>query len=61
MLYAPGLRDIETIRAVCSAVKKPVNIVMTYGDPKLTVAGFGAAGVVDPASAARSRATSSAR
>jgi 2-methylisocitrate lyase-like PEP mutase family enzyme len=45
VLYAPGLRDIETIRTVCSAVTKPVNVVMTYGDPKLTVDDLAAAGV----------------
>lgn len=45
VLYAPGLRDIETIRTVCTAVTKPVNIVMTYGDPKLTVSDLAAAGV----------------
>lgn len=28
VLYAPGLHDIETIRTVCSAVTRPVNIVM---------------------------------
>ena len=28
VLYAPGLSDIETIRTVCNAVSKPVNVVM---------------------------------
>lgn len=28
VLYAPGLRDIETIKLVCQAVSKPVNVVM---------------------------------
>ena len=27
MLYAPGLRDLDQIRAVCSAVSKPVNVL----------------------------------
>jgi len=45
VLYAPGLRDIETIRTVCTAVTRPVNLVMTYGDPKLTVDDLAAAGV----------------
>jgi 2-methylisocitrate lyase-like PEP mutase family enzyme len=27
VLYAPGLSDLETIRAVCSAVSKPVNVL----------------------------------
>ncbi|MFN0265092.1 oxaloacetate decarboxylase [Tepidamorphus sp. 3E244] len=28
VVYAPGLRDLETIRTVCSAVSCPVNVVM---------------------------------
>lgn len=28
VLYAPGLRDLETIRTVCEAVTRPVNVVM---------------------------------
>ena len=28
-LYAPGLRTVEQIRAVCSAVSKPVNVLLT--------------------------------
>ena len=28
VLYAPGLRDLETIRTVCVAVGKPVNVLM---------------------------------
>jgi 2-methylisocitrate lyase-like PEP mutase family enzyme len=28
VLYAPGLPDLEAIRAVCSAVSKPVNVLM---------------------------------
>lgn len=27
VLYAPGLRDLETIRTVCAAVDKPVNVL----------------------------------
>lgn len=27
VLYAPGLRDLDQIRAVCSAVSKPVNVL----------------------------------
>jgi len=45
VLYAPGLRDIGTIRTVVSAVTRPVNVVMTYGDPKLTVTDLAEAGV----------------
>src|SRR6266849_6194732 len=33
VLYAPGLRDLATIRAVASAVGRPVNIVMSTADP----------------------------
>lgn len=28
VLYAPGLKDLDTIRTVCQAVSKPVNVVM---------------------------------
>jgi 2-methylisocitrate lyase-like PEP mutase family enzyme len=28
VLFAPGLRDIESIRSVCSSVGKPVNVIM---------------------------------
>jgi 2-methylisocitrate lyase-like PEP mutase family enzyme len=44
VLYAPGLHDLETIRTVCSAVTKPVNIIMgmpgaTFGVAELAEAG----------------------
>jgi 2-methylisocitrate lyase-like PEP mutase family enzyme len=44
VLYAPGLYDLESIRTVCSAVNKPVNVVMgmpgaTFGVAELTAAG----------------------
>jgi 2-methylisocitrate lyase-like PEP mutase family enzyme len=45
VLYAPGLRDLATIRAVVSSVRKPVNVVMTHGDPSLTLAQLADAGV----------------
>ncbi len=45
VLYAPGLRDLATIRTVVSSVGKPVNVVMTHADPTLTVADLAAAGV----------------
>jgi len=35
VLYAPGLRDIEDIRAVCAAVSKPVNVLAVRGAPDL--------------------------
>ncbi|MCC7016715.1 MAG: isocitrate lyase/phosphoenolpyruvate mutase family protein, partial [Rhodospirillales bacterium] len=45
VLYAPGLRDLATIRAVVSSVNKPFNALMASADPKLTVRDLGAAGV----------------
>ncbi len=45
VLYAPGLRDLETIRTVVRSVGKPVNVVMSHGDPALTVADLAGAGV----------------
>ena len=44
VLYAPGLRDLDTIRAVCESVGKPVNVVMglpgtTFGVSELAEAG----------------------
>jgi AraC-like DNA-binding protein len=45
MLYAPGLRTLDQIRAVVSAVGKPVNVVMTHADPSLTLEQLSEAGV----------------
>jgi 2-methylisocitrate lyase-like PEP mutase family enzyme len=45
VLYAPGLKDIDTIRTVVASVSKPFNLVMTFADPDLTVADLAAAGV----------------
>jgi 2-methylisocitrate lyase-like PEP mutase family enzyme len=45
VLYAPGLRDLATIRLVTSSVTKPVNVVMTHADPSLTAAQLAEAGV----------------
>lgn len=58
VLYAPALPDVETVRAVCSAVSKPVNVLVRPGftvdalreagakrlslGSKLTTAAFGA-------------------
>lgn len=44
VLYAPGLGDLDTIRTVCAAVTKPVNVVMglpgaTFGVAELEEAG----------------------
>jgi 2-methylisocitrate lyase-like PEP mutase family enzyme len=43
VLYAPGLRRLEDIRAVCAAVSKPVNVLALPGGPD--VAELSAAGV----------------
>ena len=45
VLYAPGLRDLDTIRTVVSSVSKPVNVVMTHADPAITAAQLAEAGV----------------
>ena len=37
VLYAPGLRDLETIRRIVAAVQKPVNVVISSVDPEITV------------------------
>ena len=44
VLYAPGLHDLETIRTVCAALGRPVNVVMgmpgaTFGVAELADAG----------------------
>src|SRR2546429_5636987 len=33
VLYAPGLRDLETMRIVVQAIGKPLNVVMSAADP----------------------------
>jgi 2-methylisocitrate lyase-like PEP mutase family enzyme len=45
VLYAPGLRDLATIRTVTAAVSRPVNVVMSAADPALTLAQLAEAGV----------------
>ncbi len=45
VLYAPGLRDLATIKAVVSAVSKPVNVVMSHADTSITADDLAAAGV----------------
>ncbi len=45
VLYAPGVRDLPTVRTVLSAIKKPFNLVMGFADPTLTVEQLSAAGV----------------
>jgi len=45
VLYAPGLRDLETMKLVASSVGKPINVVMSAADPALTAAEMEAVGV----------------
>jgi 2-methylisocitrate lyase-like PEP mutase family enzyme len=46
VLYAPGITAPEDIRAVCSAVRKPVNVLMGLkNSPRLTLAELGELGV----------------
>jgi 2-methylisocitrate lyase-like PEP mutase family enzyme len=45
VLYAPGLRDLDTIRTVCRAVTKPVNVMMGMGVSPYGVAELADAGV----------------
>ena len=45
VLYAPGRFDLAQIRTICASVKKPVNVVMGFLDPSLTLEQLGEAGV----------------
>lgn len=45
VLYAPGLPDLEAIRAVCASVAKPVNVVMGLKGARYSVAELAGAGV----------------
>jgi 2-methylisocitrate lyase-like PEP mutase family enzyme len=45
VLYAPGLRDLPTIRTVVSSVGKPLNVVMSAADPALTAEQLAEVGV----------------
>lgn len=45
VVYAPGLPDLDAIRAVCEAVEKPVNVVMGLKGSTFTVEELQAAGV----------------
>ncbi|WP_428029462.1 isocitrate lyase/PEP mutase family protein [Ancylobacter sp.] len=45
VLYAPGLPDIDAVRAVCSAVSRPVNVVIGIGAARFTRDELAAAGV----------------
>ena len=37
VLYAPGLRTLDEMRAVVSSVGRPVNVVMGFADPAITL------------------------
>jgi len=41
VLYAPGITDVETVRTICSAVSRPVNVLAV---PGFTVAALAEAG-----------------
>jgi 2-methylisocitrate lyase-like PEP mutase family enzyme len=45
VLYAPGLPTLDAIREVCSAISKPVNVVMGLKGTAYSVEELGAAGV----------------
>jgi 2-methylisocitrate lyase-like PEP mutase family enzyme len=45
VLFAPGLPDLAAVRAVCSALKKPVNFMVGMRGTSFTVAELAAAGV----------------
>ena len=45
VLYAPGLKDLATIRKVAASVGKPLNVVMSAADPSITLDQLAAAGV----------------
>jgi 2-methylisocitrate lyase-like PEP mutase family enzyme len=45
VLFAPGLPDLESIKAVCQAVSKPVNFMVGIPGRSFTVAELTAAGV----------------
>jgi 2-methylisocitrate lyase-like PEP mutase family enzyme len=45
VLYAPGVRDLATIRTVVSALRKPFNVVMGFADPTLTLEQLSGVGV----------------
>ncbi len=45
VLFAPGLPDLEAVRAVCAAVSKPFNFMVGIRGKSFTVAELSAAGV----------------
>jgi 2-methylisocitrate lyase-like PEP mutase family enzyme len=42
VLYAPGLRTVDEVRAVCSAVSRPVNVLAVADLTFAEIAGAGA-------------------
>ena len=44
VLYAPGLRNLDEVRAVVRAVNRPVNVVTGFLDPDITLAQLSEAG-----------------
>lgn len=56
VLFAPGLPDLESVRRVCAAVKKPVNFMVGIKGKSFSVAELQAAGVRRMASPRRSSA-----
>src|SRR5690606_16595189 len=45
VLFAPGLPDLDAVRAVCAAVSKPVNVLSGIRGKAFSVADLEAAGV----------------
>lgn len=45
VLYAPGLRDLATMKLVAASVGKPINVVMSAADPSITTDQLASAGV----------------
>ena len=45
MLFAPGLPSLEAVKAVCSALKKPVSFMVGIPGKSFSVAELEAAGV----------------
>jgi 2-methylisocitrate lyase-like PEP mutase family enzyme len=45
VLYAPGLPSLDEMRAVVASVGRPVNVVMGFADPSITLAQLGEIGV----------------
>ncbi len=45
VLYAPGLRDLDQVRQVCEAIKRPINVLVGMPGSSMTVANLGAVGV----------------